>query len=143
MRVWTEMCASEPVAGRTIVILGDTCNSDTVLAVATGADVLVHEATYDTSLQEKALATGHSTSRDAGAFARRLSARKLIITHFSARYSDGDAPLEGHSNRRDIDNKNTANLLAEAREAATDAVTVEEARDFALFVIPPRAKETK
>mmetsp|Transcript_90688 Transcript_90688/g.157195 ORF Transcript_90688/g.157195 Transcript_90688/m.157195 type:complete len:418 (-) Transcript_90688:202-1455(-) len=72
--------------GRRIVILGDTCDSTQMLSIGRDADLLVHEATYDDATAELAEPRGHSTARMAGAFAKLLNARKLILTHFSARF---------------------------------------------------------
>ncbi len=47
--------------GKKFVFLGDTCNSDSMLEKAQDADVVVHEATYDASLEQKAVEGGHST----------------------------------------------------------------------------------
>ena len=59
-----------------------------------GCDVVIHETTYHAELKEKAIAGGHSTSQMAGEFAARIKAKKLIITHFSQRYSTATAPDE-------------------------------------------------
>lgn len=58
------------------------------------ADVLYHEATYDHSLAEKALARFHSTSIQAAGVAVEAKAKKLIIGHFSSRYRDSKLLLE-------------------------------------------------
>lgn len=71
---------------RTVVLLGDTCDSSAVAKAAHGADLLLHEATFTDSLKEKAATAMHSTARMAGAFARSVEARKLVLTHFSSRY---------------------------------------------------------
>jgi ribonuclease Z len=50
--------------------------------------VIYHEATFDKSLSELALVTGHSTSTEAARVALEAGAKKLIIGHYSARYRD-------------------------------------------------------
>lgn len=74
--------------GRVITIIFDTMPSDSELALAKGADVLVHEATYGMSKEESKMARahGHSTSRDAANLAVKAGAKKLVLTHISARY---------------------------------------------------------
>jgi ribonuclease Z len=78
-----------PEKGRKIVLLGDTCNATRIASHAAGADLLVHEATVEDGLDAKAVKTGHSTPRMAGAFAKLVGARRLVLTHFSARMDRG------------------------------------------------------
>ncbi len=77
-----------PRRGRKVVISGDTRPTARLTAAAQGADVLVHEATLDSSLQEGARSFGHSTAREAGEVARDAGVHLLILTHISNRYED-------------------------------------------------------
>jgi ribonuclease Z len=79
-----------PPGRRSIVICGDTALSQRTVEFARGAEVLVHEATYASDLQQEATARGHSTARDAAEVARSAKARRLILTHFSSRYESGE-----------------------------------------------------
>jgi ribonuclease Z len=51
-------------------------------------DLLYHEATFDRSMDELAMITGHSTTSDAARTADSAGVKALLIGHFSARYRD-------------------------------------------------------
>lgn len=59
-----------------------------------GTDVIYHEATFGNGLEERAAATAHSTSVQAAKVALEAEAGKLIIGHFSSRYTDADVLVE-------------------------------------------------
>ena len=79
-----------------------------------GADVLVHEATFSDEEADRAAETMHSTARQAAEIARDAHVRLLALTHVSPRYFDSD-------------------LLREAREVFPDAVLP---RDFDTIEVP-------
>jgi ribonuclease Z len=83
-----------PRSGRAVVITGDTRPCDATVEVARNADLLVHEATFGDEEAERAVETGHSTAREAAIVARRAGCRRLLLSHFSARYSRDAAELE-------------------------------------------------
>jgi ribonuclease Z len=83
--------------GRTVVITGDTRPCDATEAAAANADLLVHEATFGDEEAERAVETGHSTAREAAALARRARCRRLLLTHFSARYSRDPSELDAQA----------------------------------------------
>jgi ribonuclease Z len=86
-----------PRAGRSVVITGDTRPCDTTVEMAHNADLLVHEATFGDEEAERAVETGHSTAREAAIVARRAGCRRLLLSHFSARYSRDAAELEAQA----------------------------------------------
>lgn len=77
---------SPPRPGKTLAIFGDTAPCEAALALAQGVDLLVHEATLETAMEEKANSRGHSSTRQAAQLAHDAQARRLVITHVSSRY---------------------------------------------------------
>jgi ribonuclease Z len=86
-----------PRSGRTVVITGDTRPTDATVHAARAADLLVHEATFGDEEAQRAIETGHSTAREAAIVARRAGCRRLLLSHFSARYSRDAAELEAQA----------------------------------------------
>jgi len=76
--------------GRKIVYSGDTRPNKELVDAARNAEILVHEATLDSSLEEGALEYGHSTARAAAEIALNAEVKKLILTHISTRYEDNN-----------------------------------------------------
>lgn len=81
-----EMVLGPPRKGLKIVYSGDTAPCDSVVRAAEGADLLIHEATMDENMGEKARKYGHSTAKEAGEIARRAGVSRLAIVHVSPRY---------------------------------------------------------
>lgn len=77
---------SAPLPGKKLAIFGDTAPCPAALALASGVDLMVHEATLETAMEEKANSRGHSSTRQAALLARDAGVGELIITHVSSRY---------------------------------------------------------
>ncbi|MWC28184.1 ribonuclease Z [Paenibacillus sp. MMS18-CY102] len=105
------------IPGRIVTILGDTKPCSNAVRLADNADLLVHEATFEAGLEEKAALYGHSTTVQAAEAAKQAGAHKLVMTHFSSRYELEDA----------------VQLTNEAREVF---LNTEAAFDGAVFDIP-------
>lgn len=74
--------------GRRIVISGDTKPCDQIIAFSKGADILIHEATFDSQLEDIARGYGHTTATQAAEIARKAKVEKLFLVHISPRYLD-------------------------------------------------------
>jgi len=77
--------------GRKVAMFSDCSSpSPSLIAIARGADLLVHEATLLPGEEEKAVRRGHSTPKMAGAVAAAVEARALLLTHFGRAHLEKD-----------------------------------------------------
>ena len=80
---------------RSIVISGDTRASQSLIALARGADVLVHEVYFDENAVDRLVAgvgnaarlkesilSHHTSAADAGRVAREAGVQTLVLSHF-------------------------------------------------------------
>jgi ribonuclease Z len=104
-----------PRPGRKIGISGDTRPTDSLIAFFRNCDLLVFESTYGHDKQAKAIETGHSTAYEAALLAKQASVKKLLLTHFSARYEE------------------TSELVKEAQAVHNN---VEAAEDLSVVEVP-------
>ncbi|ALB63429.1 Ribonuclease Z [Cronobacter condimenti 1330] len=81
---------SAPRPGKKVAIFGDTGPTAQAEALARDVDLMVHETTLEAAMAEKANSRGHSTTHQAAALARDAGAKRLVMTHFSSRYSAAD-----------------------------------------------------
>ena len=104
-----------PIKGMSIAILQDTCNSSLALNAIQGVDLLIHECTYDKTMEDLAKRGMHSTSTTAGAVAAFVNAKMLGLTHFSARYTSHEDPENPSANTMMIHKKKTINVMGRPR----------------------------
>ncbi len=83
-----------PIPGRKVAYVTDTIPCPGAYRLAQEADVLIFESTYAASDEKEAKESWHATSLQAAKIAKRSGAKKLVLTHFSSRYSDPGAFLE-------------------------------------------------
>lgn len=76
--------------GFIVSILGDTRFCQAAAELGRGADVLVHEATFDADTKKLAGEYGHATILEAAETARLAGAKLLIANHISARFLPED-----------------------------------------------------
>lgn len=84
----------KPRPGLKIIYTGDTARFRELIDFSKGADVLIHEATFESSMINKAIEEKHSTAAQAAEIAREAKVKFLILTHISPRYDRYD----GHYN---------------------------------------------
>lgn len=81
------------VAGKSVAYASDTRPSSATAAAAAGVDLLIHESSYSDSEAALAKERKHSTASEAARVAAKAKAKRLVLTHISARYSSA-AELE-------------------------------------------------
>ncbi|KNC92250.1 ribonuclease Z [Trabulsiella odontotermitis] len=96
--------------GRKLAIFGDTGPCPAALDLARDVDLMVHEATLEAAMEEKANSRGHSSTLQAAALAAAAGAKRLVITHVSSRY----------------DAEGCQRLLAESRSRFANTVLAED-----------------
>jgi len=89
-----EQVVGAPRPGRKIVYSGDTRPIESFLRLVEGADLLIHEATFDDELLDKAIEDGHSTPSQAAETAKKARVKRLVLTHLSSRYKNPQSLLE-------------------------------------------------
>jgi ribonuclease Z len=77
--------APEP---RSFAYCSDTEFSKEIIPIVSGVDLLYHEATFMHDLLDQASKTQHSTAQQAATIAKKAEVKKLVLGHFSSRYSD-------------------------------------------------------
>ncbi|HIH29255.1 MAG TPA: ribonuclease Z [Thermoplasmata archaeon] len=87
-KVTPDMILGPSRKGRTIVISGDTKPCEQMIGFSEDADILIHEGTFDSKLQDIAKEYGHTTAAQAAEIAKKAKVEKLYLVHISPRYLD-------------------------------------------------------
>ncbi len=109
-----EALCGPPRPGCSVVYCTDTVFSEAAVALARGADLLIHESTFSHGEADLAIARQHSTSTMAAQTALEAGVKQLVLTHLSPRYVAGN-PMTPDD------------LVAEARAIFPETIV---ARDF-------------
>lgn len=83
-----EILTFPPSATRSYAYLSDTRFLKRVAETIKGVDMLYHESTFLHELKDRAYETYHSTALQAAEMAHLAGVGKLILGHYSARYTD-------------------------------------------------------
>ncbi|HJJ42023.1 MAG TPA: ribonuclease Z [Methanocorpusculum sp.] len=107
IEILPEMVMGEKRPGRKIVYTGDTRPVKNKNDLLSYADLLIHEATFDSEVgKARAKEVWHSTAAEAGEIASVLKPKKLALVHLSSRYT------------------NSANHIKEAKEFFSGEIIV-------------------
>lgn len=107
---------SPATPGKKLAIFGDTAPCPAARELAQDVDLMVHETTLETAMEEKANSRGHSSTRQAAQLARDANAGRLVMTHISSRY----------------DSASSQKLVAECRAIFPQSILAE---DFDLITV--------
>ena len=83
-----------PKAALSYAFCSDTAYDENIIKYIEGVNLLYHEATFGDDLEELAEATLHSTASQAARIAQKAGVGKLIIGHYSARYTNEEILLQ-------------------------------------------------
>jgi len=76
------------VQGKKVTYITDTRPNKFCAEIAEQADILIIDATYVSSLRNKAEQYGHLTAQESASIASLAGVKKLVLTHFSQRYKN-------------------------------------------------------
>ncbi len=77
---------SEVIRGKKISLVLDTSLNDNISLLAKDSDLLIGEATYESSKENKAEEYNHMTAEQMAIVANNSNVKSLVLTHFSQRY---------------------------------------------------------
>ncbi len=78
----------------TYAFCSDTKYKEDIIPIIENVDLLYHESTFLHEFKEFADQTGHSTAHEAALIAKKANVGKLVLGHFSNRYTDLSVFLE-------------------------------------------------
>lgn len=79
---------------RKYAFCSDTAYSESIVPIIQGVDLLYHEATFLEEDKARAAQTRHTTAGQAAQIALKANVKKLMLGHYSSRYSDDSLFLE-------------------------------------------------
>jgi ribonuclease Z len=85
-----EAVTTSPQRGKKYAFCADTKYDEGIIEHIYGFDAIYHETTYLDNMREKASDRFHCTTKEAATIARKAMVNKLLIGHFSSKYSTLD-----------------------------------------------------
>lgn len=86
-RILNADVTTAPERGMKYAFCADTRYDENLLQYITGADMIYHETTYLDNMRERAFERFHATTKQAAEMAKKAGVKKLLIGHFSSKYS--------------------------------------------------------
>lgn len=86
--VKNEELTLDPPKPKSYAYCSDTSYKEDIIPIIEYSDLLYHESTFLSDREDLTLKTGHSTAKQAGLIARKAKVGKLILGHYSSRYSN-------------------------------------------------------
>lgn len=83
-------CTLPPYKPRQYAYCSDTAYSEKVIEFVEGSDLMYHESTFLEVMKDRAKQTFHSTAIQAATIAEKANVHKLILGHYSSRYTSVD-----------------------------------------------------
>ncbi len=96
-QIHPDQVLGEERQGSRMVNVGDTGQTDNLVEVCMGADLLVIESTYLNEESDMAHDFAHLTAKQAAELANQAEVKNLILTHISRRYREADVIREVRS----------------------------------------------
>ena len=145
--IFPEMVLGPSRPGRKVAIFGDVSDASRMTKMCMNADLLIHEATMENALKEKAMEYGHSTPDMAAQFAIDCQAKRLCLFHVSPRYRP-KLDISKQAKEGQTYEEMLKTFYGESAEKLKDEAVehfeqkgykcaVEVAEDFMTIVIPP------
>ena len=88
--VLNNLLTFDPEKPKSYAFCSDTVYNEAIVPIINGVDVLYHEATFLQSEEKLAAKTMHTTAMEAAMIAKKAKVSKLILGHYSTRYSTID-----------------------------------------------------
>ena len=92
--ILNEEVTADPERGRKYAFCADTRYEEKIILHILGADAIYHETTYLDAMRDLAEERFHCTTKQAASIALKAGVGKLLIGHFSSKYSVLDQFLE-------------------------------------------------